>query len=152
MSLDKAIKIIKIFGEEDIEKLSKKSFELAISKVKFTVNNNSLQKLTAKSDQMIKWISDEITLAKANDIYERLTEEEMDEVLVCITKPSMVKLIGVMLKPSDAVFLRVGALDVGLVTKFIEVIKEDDESLANELEESLKAVISRETTSKHVLN
>ena len=152
MSLEKAIKITKIFAEDDISKLSKKSFEFVIGNIKYYSKNKVFEKITSKATEMVKWLTEEIVLAKANDVYESFTEEEMDQVLTYIAEPVMVKLINTMLKPSDAFFLKVSSLDIELVKKFIELVREEDPKTADELEETLKEIVSMKSKGRKVLN
>jgi hypothetical protein len=151
-ALEKAIKIIKIFDEDGISNLSKTSFNMALNKIKFIAEKKTFNIIASKSKEMIEWLSEEIITAKANDLYSEFTNEELDHILKQITKPEIIKLIKVMAKPSDSFYIKVNSLDIELVSKIINVVKNEDKELANDLDNDLKEFMSLKNKASNVLN
>lgn len=152
MSIEKAIRIVTIFDENGIYKISKRSFNFALNNISRYIDPKFASIISEKSEELIKWISNEIILARANDIYDSLSEEEMDYILEQIANPTMLKLIHTLTTPSDAFNLKTASLDIELIKKFIDVVKESDKSMAESIENSLKEVISTNTSNKKMLN
>jgi len=154
MSLDKAIKIITIIDGDNIEKIAEKTFNINIEIIKLYVyiRADILEKITVKITELVQWVTKEIIKAKANDIYEIFSEEEINYALNSISHPTMVKLMKVITKPTDAYFLQLNSLELNLVTKFIGLIKEEDVSLGNNIEEKLKDFKYMKNTPRTSLN
>jgi len=153
MSLDKAVKIVKIFDEDGIAKIARKSFTITITTLHYCVPDHVFEKMIKpKTQELVKWIDNEITMAKAHAIHDVMTSEEMDYVLEQITNPVMLKLINALTKPNDSFFLSMNALEIELVGKFIALIKEEDTELAKNIEENMKSVMAIGSKPKSALN
>lgn len=147
MSLEKAIKIVNIIDSDGVTKIAKKifNFNINIGMIKAIVEMSTLEnkhhisdKITKKTNDLVKWVADEIIKSKANDIYESFSEDELDFVLNTISNPIIVKLIEVITKPTDAYCLQINTLEEKLVIKLIDLIKEEDEKFSKEIEKEYK--------------
>jgi len=152
MSLEKAIKIVTIIDGDGVTKAAQKAFDTNLKVIRFYTKTKTLEKIAEKANKLVTWVADEIIKAKANDIYEALSEEEIDFALNNISHPTMVKLMETITRPTDAYHLQVNALELELVGKFIDLIKEEDEVLGKNIEDGLKDFTRMGAKPKSALN